>query len=392
MKEKIYLIDIDEKNKAGLFYSVLDRAFYSPEDFDIYNISFYDSSVVRFVKRLLGFKVREKKSKIIYQNLCVAPLHVPKGVLSYILTLMKFSGFSRYLDARHIVNIKNIGENSVIYAHWGLTAGIIGGYIKDITLCKLLVCYHGSDVHSVPFENKKIGELVLKAMNKSNMNIFVSEALLGSAKELGYRSDNHCVIPNCVRSNYGENITKDEVDNFISSYSIKMDNIQNKKLVGFIGNLKEVKGADFLPSILEDIHRSYPNTSFLIAGDGELSQHLRESSCNDYMIGHIRRKEVELLLSLLDVLIVPSRNEGLPLIIVEAQKCGTNVVASNVGGIGEVLDKRNCIDLDDDFINKFSERVVSILQDNEKPDFFGGYTWEDILKVESEMINEIIYY
>lgn len=65
-----------------------------------------------------------------------------------------------------------------------------------------------------------------------------------------------------------------------------------------------------------------------------------------------------LLLNCVDILILPSKNEGLPLIVVEAIKSGANVVASDVGGIREVIGVDKVVILGDDFVHRFSKRVA----------------------------------
>ena len=67
------------------------------------------------------------------------------------------------------------------------------------------------------------------------------------------------------------------------------------------------------------------------------------------------------LLNCVDLLVLPSSLEGLPLVVIEALSCGAHVVATNVIGTAEAVGRDNAIDLGDDFVNRFTDRAVQLL-------------------------------
>ncbi len=100
----------------------------------------------------------------------------------------------------------------------------------------------------------------------------------------------------------------------------------------------KVKGVDRIPEIFNEINKKFFNkVQFLLAGDGDLKgnveHQLDQLSLNYKFLGRLSSEEMVNYLNILDVLILPSRNEGLPLIILEAESCGTKVVATDVGGV-----------------------------------------------------------
>lgn len=110
------------------------------------------------------------------------------------------------------------------------------------------------------------------------------------------------------------------------------------RVVGSAGRLLPVKGHDILIRAAQhlpaDVH-------IVIAGGGEaaiaLGQLARELGIEArvHLIGH--RDDVQSILPAFDVFCLPSRNEGLPRSVVEAQACGVPVVASDVGGLREAV-------------------------------------------------------
>ena len=63
----------------------------------------------------------------------------------------------------------------------------------------------------------------------------------------------------------------------------------------------------------------------------------------------------------IDVLVLPSLNEGLPLVCAEAISCGAKVVGSDVGGIPEVVGHDNVVPLGDSFVKDIADKIVSML-------------------------------
>lgn len=113
----------------------------------------------------------------------------------------------------------------------------------------------------------------------------------------------------------------------------------NRVKIDFIGRLIESKGIKNLFTIAKDL----PNADFVLAGPGPLVSKLREKVRRDKIKnikvpGSLSEKEVKKLLSGSSIFAYPTlHSEGLPLALLEAGKFGLGVVASKIGGIGEVI-------------------------------------------------------
>ena len=119
--------------------------------------------------------------------------------------------------------------------------------------------------------------------------------------------------------------------------------IQNgHKVIVFAGRLTPAKGADVLLEALDSPRMKEQMVRVLIAGDGPMADIIRERAACFRPDGRITLTglvaDIPTLLNLADLVVLPSRWEGLPMILLEAMACGRPVVATTVGGIPEVIE------------------------------------------------------
>lgn len=118
------------------------------------------------------------------------------------------------------------------------------------------------------------------------------------------------------------------------------------RIVGFVGRLAPVKGARFLAEAIPRIRAGEPSACFILVGDGEerklLEQRIKENRLSSHVIlaGHRTPKEVSQFLSLFDILVIPSLNEGMGRVIVQAGFLAKPVAASRVGGVVDLVEHR----------------------------------------------------
>jgi len=114
-------------------------------------------------------------------------------------------------------------------------------------------------------------------------------------------------------------------------------------VLGVVGSLYPVKGHRFLISAMPEIIRRWPGVVLLVIGRGELEVTLKAQAEELGIGANIRflgmRQDVPMLLSVLDVFVLPSLSEGLSLALLEAMSAGKPVVATAVGGNPELVDQ-----------------------------------------------------
>jgi glycosyltransferase involved in cell wall biosynthesis len=111
-------------------------------------------------------------------------------------------------------------------------------------------------------------------------------------------------------------------------------------VVLYVGNLLPIKNPALL---LEAFARLSRDTQLVYVGEGALAQPLRSRAESlgladrVHLVGPQPAAQVAAYMQAANVLVVPSRNEGIPNVIREAFACGLPVVATDVGGIREVV-------------------------------------------------------
>lgn len=197
----------------------------------------------------------------------------------------------------------------------------------------------GSDLHLLSRYPRRLRGTV-KALKGAAAVVAVSSNLADIALDLGVRPEHVHVLPNGVDADAFPLIERREARR-------RLGLPQDCRIVLYVGNLLPVKGLDVLMNAAADSNGwlEVTDTVLALAGKGpmekqirtEISQHGLEKRVR--LLGYLGRDEVKLWINAADVLVLPSRNEGCPNVVLEALACGTPVVASRVGGIPDMLDE-----------------------------------------------------
>jgi glycosyltransferase involved in cell wall biosynthesis len=127
----------------------------------------------------------------------------------------------------------------------------------------------------------------------------------------------------------------------ISKIRQEMNLPEDAFVVGTTGRLTAVKGHIHLLRAAASILKQRKDIIFLLLGDGELHDDLRNYAEREVIVRNVRflgwRSDVASALSAFDVFVFPSLNEGMGKAIVEAMAMGKPVIASDVGGIPDLI-------------------------------------------------------
>lgn len=132
----------------------------------------------------------------------------------------------------------------------------------------------------------------------------------------------------------------------INLFKVRKGVNERRNLIGFIGRLSGEKGVMNFVRAIPLILRQRDDIEFLIIGDGQLlddlKEELKKSNCYHRVkfTGWIPHDKLPDYLNELKLLVLPSYSEGVPGIVQEAMACGTPVLATPVGGVPDLIKER----------------------------------------------------
>lgn len=106
----------------------------------------------------------------------------------------------------------------------------------------------------------------------------------------------------------------------------------NRNVIGHIGRFEPVKNHLFLLRVIKKIHEINDGIELRLLGDGdkrEVERFINENKMESYVKIFSGRDDVASFYNSIDVFVLPSLNEGFPVVSIEAQACGLPCVISN---------------------------------------------------------------
>lgn len=265
--------------------------------------------------------------------------------------------FSRFMER----NIHLLEGYDCILAH-SFAGAVFASEAADRYGIPFFVTWHGSDTHTHPWCNPLILRDTRALMQEARCNFYVSKALLGASEKIlsGVRKE---VLYNGVSDAF-ERYPDDKREQLRKRYAVAPD----EKVVAFAGSMSAVKNVGVLQPVFHAIRAGYQGKlKFWMIGDGKLRSGVEKMMNADESIdvrfwGNIPSGDMPAMLNCVDLLLLPSLNEGLGMICAEAVRCGAGVIGSDVGGIPEVIGKDNVVALGDGFAGRMASKSIAMLQ------------------------------
>lgn len=238
--------------------------------------------------------------------------------------------FIKLIFSKTIESIKFAKDNRLdfILTFWALPSGILAYFTKFALKVPYGVWCLGSDLNfyaKIPI----LKTLIKLSLKNANFRFANSHLLCKIGKKLSKRS--FIFLPAVT-------------DNTLTSL-VKIKLASNCLNLLFVGRLEKVKGVDVLIGAARILYKNKVNFKINILGDGTLREYLenvvKRNDLKNYVkfFGQASKDVVFSYMKYSDYLVIPSRNESLPLVMIEAAKMNLPVIASEVGDCGELMRK-----------------------------------------------------
>lgn len=163
----------------------------------------------------------------------------------------------------------------------------------------------------------------------------------------------------------------------------------------FLGRLNPIKGPDILLDAFLEISEKIPHVHLVFAGpDGGLKESLvrktkkTAASKKVHFAGYVGGDDKSSLYHAADIVVIPSRQEAMSIVVLESGICGTPVIMTDVCGFPQMSEEGAAIEVKAD-VNDISGAIVELVGDEQKRSQMGKaakefvvnrYTWRAVAK------------
>mgnify|MGYP000435628468 CR=1 FL=1 len=275
---------------------------------------------------------------MITENLKIALLIDSKsygGIETHVASLAK--GIHESGHSVQIILFTNYGRHPVFESEQFLSSVLVKLDGSHKALYKLLKKSKVDLVHTHGYKAGIIGRICCKLTNTAVVSTFHSGEK-GNLKIRLYRWLDSltayftpCI---CVSEQIKDsaNLTADVIQNFVELPSVLDKAITPATQIAFVGRLSFEKG----PDIFLRLAKQLPQYAFSIYGDGPMFDQINaDATGNVELVGHVT--SMTPFWAKINLLCITSREEGLPLVAIEALVRGIPVISFDIGGISSVV-------------------------------------------------------
>jgi len=300
-----------------------------------------------------------------------------------------------------ILKITKKERPDVIHAHWIFPTAFLAVLAKKLLNIPVISTAHGGDMFGL--KGPLFSKIIKYTLKRSYVCTVNSKATWDAVRRILKRD--YEIIP------MGVSITKYSKER--TSGDIRRRFKVKDKLLLFVGRITEKKGVEYLIRAMPDVLKAFPHTKLLIVGEGDLRDQLQRLSFQLHLqdaisfTGSIPHEELPSYFASADIFIGPSivaesgDTEGLGVVFLEALAAGCAVVASNVGGISDVIiHEKTGLLVEQKNPNQIAQAIIRLIEDdnlrkrlieNGQQHVENNFDWDKIGKRFHDLIIENVF-
>lgn len=273
----------------------------------------------------------DQKNKIRSTSMWKDKIKISYPLYYYLPRILRpLAGFGFLASILPAWKIAKARHPDLVFSSWAYPDGFASVLLGMFNRLPVIIKVHGSDVEYLRKDCLST-RMTLWAMKRANLIISVSNYLKQQLVSLGVDETKIAVIYNGVDRNLFK----------------KADMKATEKYFVYIGNLKREKGINDLVEAVDKNKLSLYKSQLYVVGDGAerpaLEKIIREKDLGEQvkLLGRLPHDRLSELVRRSLFVCLPSHHEGIPNVLIEAISSGVPVLATNVGGIPEIVNESN---------------------------------------------------
>lgn len=276
---------------------------------------------VHFITHSMPFRLGKFDRNIFYHEVEVNDYYV-----------FKYPPYDLSLASK-LAQVAQLESLDLLHVHYAIPHAVCALLAKQMVgdHLKVVTTLHGTDI-TVLAQDESLSDLIRYAINQSDAVTAVSQDLIEETRRLLSIDKPIDLAYNFVdkRVYYPREVT-----------ALRKEFAQpDEKILIHISNFRPVKRVTDVVEIFNQVSKDVPSRLLFVGEGPELSKVLcrvKELGLLDRVTFCGKQDDVAQLLSLSDVMLLPSEKESFGLVALEAMACGVPTVASNTGGIPELI-------------------------------------------------------
>jgi glycosyltransferase involved in cell wall biosynthesis len=239
---------------------------------------------------------------------------------------------------RHLKDIVRDFKPDIIHSNTATPDGFAAARISKQLNIPSVCTFHGSDINIYPYYGLLSMAITKYVISTTDQILTVSNDLKVKSERLAKPKRKIKVLYNgCDAQKFKFNADQR------SSKRKQLGIPENGRVIVFVGSLLKAKGIFELLEGFFVLAEKHKDLHLIILGKGPEFNNIKAQAFRlksvdmIHLTGQIEHDDVPAYLSASDIFILPSYREGLPVSIIEAMACSLPVIATNVGGIPEIV-------------------------------------------------------